>query len=182
VCQLHMRHTRMRHDTRRAMAGEAFPLLKDLVVAGVRSTASSPRVGFISTRTDQRRTATPCMVPRTQRTWHGRGRLPRLWGVRSGLSECVRVLFVAAKVSHLAFLPQGAPERERRAEAMVRVMDRAGFGNCTNHFECMAACPKGISVENIARLTASTSVRSGSSATRRRTVRLSRRERSRPGA
>ena len=62
------------------------------------------------------------------------------------------MLFTAAKVSHLALLPQGAPERERRAVAMVAAMDAEGFGNCTNHFECMAACPKGISVENIARL------------------------------
>jgi succinate dehydrogenase / fumarate reductase iron-sulfur subunit len=60
------------------------------------------------------------------------------------------MLFVAAKVAHLAYLPQGVPERERRALAMVAAMDTEGFGNCTNHFECMAACPKGISVENIA--------------------------------
>jgi len=62
------------------------------------------------------------------------------------------MLFVAAKVSHLALLPQGAPERERRVRAMVERMDAEGFGNCTNHFECGAACPKGISVANIARL------------------------------
>ena len=62
------------------------------------------------------------------------------------------MLFVAAKVSQLVLLPQGAPERETRALALVEQMDREGFGNCSNHFECEAACPKGISVENIARL------------------------------
>jgi succinate dehydrogenase / fumarate reductase iron-sulfur subunit len=62
------------------------------------------------------------------------------------------MLFVAAKVSQLALLPQGSPERETRAVAMVDQMDREGFGNCSNHFECEAACPKGISVANIARL------------------------------
>ena len=62
------------------------------------------------------------------------------------------MLFVGAKVSQLALLPQGAPERERRARAMVEAMDAEGFGACTNHYECEAACPKAISVGNIARL------------------------------
>jgi succinate dehydrogenase / fumarate reductase iron-sulfur subunit len=62
------------------------------------------------------------------------------------------MLFVAAKISHLALLPQGAPERKTRAIAMVDQMDREGFGSCTNHFECETACPKGISVANIARM------------------------------
>ena len=62
------------------------------------------------------------------------------------------MLFVAAKVSHLALLPQGQPERYRRAWAMVDQMDAEGFGNCTNHGECEAACPKGITLDNIARL------------------------------
>jgi succinate dehydrogenase / fumarate reductase iron-sulfur subunit len=62
------------------------------------------------------------------------------------------MLFVAAKVSQLALLPQGAPERGRRAQAMVGAMDAEGFGNCTNHYECELACPKAISVGHIARL------------------------------
>jgi succinate dehydrogenase / fumarate reductase iron-sulfur subunit len=62
------------------------------------------------------------------------------------------MLFTAAKVSQLALLPQGQPERATRARAMVAQMDAEGFGSCTNHFECMAACPKGISVDFIARL------------------------------
>ena len=55
------------------------------------------------------------------------------------------MLFVGAKVTHLALLPQGRPERARRVRAMVEQMDREGFGNCSNHYECEAACPKNIS-------------------------------------
>jgi succinate dehydrogenase / fumarate reductase iron-sulfur subunit len=62
------------------------------------------------------------------------------------------MLFVAAKVSHLGLLPQGQPERHDRVRKMVARMDAEGFGTCTNHFECEAACPKSISVEFIARL------------------------------
>jgi succinate dehydrogenase / fumarate reductase, iron-sulfur subunit len=62
------------------------------------------------------------------------------------------MLFVAAKVSHLALLPQGKVERKERALNMVSKMDEEGFGNCTNQYECEAACPKEISVSNIARL------------------------------
>ena len=62
------------------------------------------------------------------------------------------MLFVAAKVSHLALLPQGAVEKTTRVTAMVDAMDAEGFGNCTNQFECQAVCPKEISVEFIARL------------------------------
>jgi succinate dehydrogenase / fumarate reductase iron-sulfur subunit len=62
------------------------------------------------------------------------------------------MLFTAAKMSHLHNLPQGQPERLRRAEAMVSAMDAAGFGNCTNHYECEAACPKEISRDTMAQM------------------------------
>jgi succinate dehydrogenase / fumarate reductase iron-sulfur subunit len=62
------------------------------------------------------------------------------------------MLFTAAKASHLGLLPQGQPERYARARKMVAAMDGAGFGACTNHGECEAACPKQIRVEFIARL------------------------------
>jgi len=62
------------------------------------------------------------------------------------------MLFTAAKVSHLGLLPQGQPERWERARGMVERMDAEGFGSCTNHGECEAACPKGISVLFIARM------------------------------
>jgi succinate dehydrogenase / fumarate reductase iron-sulfur subunit len=62
------------------------------------------------------------------------------------------MLFVAAKVSHLGILPQGQPERAERVQRMVAQMDAEGFGNCTNYFECEAACPKEISVQFIAQM------------------------------
>ena len=62
------------------------------------------------------------------------------------------MLFVSAKVSQLALLPQGQPERFIRVQSMVEAMDAEGFGNCTNTGACEAECPKGISLENIARM------------------------------
>jgi succinate dehydrogenase / fumarate reductase iron-sulfur subunit len=61
-------------------------------------------------------------------------------------------LFVSAKISQLSYLPQGKAERGRRALAMVEQMDTEGFGDCSNHGECEAVCPKEISIENIARM------------------------------
>jgi succinate dehydrogenase / fumarate reductase iron-sulfur subunit len=62
------------------------------------------------------------------------------------------MLFVAARVSSLALLPQGKPEAAKRAAAMVAKMDELGFGNCTNTRACEMECPKSVSIENIARL------------------------------
>jgi succinate dehydrogenase / fumarate reductase iron-sulfur subunit len=64
------------------------------------------------------------------------------------------MLFVSAKVSHLALLPQGGPERKKRVQDMVLQMDKEGFGACTNTGACEAICPKEISLTNIARLNA----------------------------
>ena len=61
-------------------------------------------------------------------------------------------LFTGAKITHLGLLPQGQPERDKRARKMVAQMDAEGFGHCSNHLECEAACPKEISVEFIARM------------------------------
>jgi len=61
-------------------------------------------------------------------------------------------LFVSAKLSQFALLPQGQPERKARALSMVAKMDEEGFGNCSNHGECEAVCPKGISIKHIARM------------------------------
>jgi succinate dehydrogenase / fumarate reductase iron-sulfur subunit len=62
------------------------------------------------------------------------------------------MLFAAAKVSQLALLPQGQPERYLRVRSLIAQMDAEGFGGCTNHRECEATCPKGITVDHIARL------------------------------
>ena len=91
-----------------------------------------------------------------------RGRVPFLtWAIESSnewkaLAEYSRLtfaqLFTAAKVSHLNLLPQGRAEKNRRSLRMVAAMDEAGFGNCSNHGECEAVCPKEISLDHIARL------------------------------
>ena len=62
------------------------------------------------------------------------------------------MLFVSAKVSQFALLPQGQPERESRVQRMVEQMDKEGFGNCTNTGACAVECPKGIDLSNIARM------------------------------
>ncbi len=62
------------------------------------------------------------------------------------------MLFTAAKAAHLNLLPQGQPEKDRRVRSMVAQMEAEGFGHCTNHYECMDACPKSIDVEFIAKL------------------------------
>ncbi len=62
------------------------------------------------------------------------------------------MLFTSAKVSQLAVLPQGKPEADRRVKAMAEEQKAQGFGNCTNHYECQASCPKGIDVKFIAKL------------------------------
>ena len=69
-----------------------------------------------------------------------------------GSENAAAMLFTAAKVSQLAYLPQGHPERKERAMRMVLAHDAVGFGNCTNQYECSAACPKEIDISNIARL------------------------------
>ncbi len=76
-------------------------------------------------------------------------------GCGACVATCVNgsaMLFVSAKISQLALLPQGAPERKTRVLNMVAQMDKEGFGNCTNTYACEAECPKGISVANIARM------------------------------
>jgi len=76
----------------------------------------------------------------------------RLWSVCGACKNASAMLFVAAKVSHLALMPQGKAEAQERVRNMVEQMDAEGFGACTNYFECEAACPKEISVGFIAKM------------------------------
>ena len=154
VCQLHMRHY-ADGDTIHVepWRGNAFPVLRDLVVDRSAFDRIMAAGGFISTRTGAApdANATPVSKEAAERAMDAAACI----GCGACVAACPNasaMLFTAAKVSHLALLPQGQPERERRVLAMVAAMDAEGFGNCTNHFECMAACPKGISVENIARM------------------------------
>ena len=92
---------------------------------------------------------------RHSRASEGYAWLTRLLAIESAAGRTVlraAGLFVAAKLSHLHQLPQGQPERMHRTLAMVTAMDAAGFGNCSNHYECEAACPKDISRDVMAQL------------------------------
>jgi succinate dehydrogenase / fumarate reductase iron-sulfur subunit len=128
-------------------------VIKDLVVDRSSFDRIMAAGGFVSTHAGaaQDGNALPVSKPAAERAMDAAACI----GCGACVAACPNasaMLFVAAKIAHLAHLPQGAPERRGRVLAMVERMDHEGFGNCTNHFECMAACPKGISVENIARM------------------------------
>jgi len=132
---------------------EAFPVIKDLMVNRDAFDRIIQAGGFISVPTGCSVEANATQVPKQNAD------LAMDAAACIGCGACVAacpnasaMLFVAAKISHLALLPQGQPERYTRARAMVNQMDAEGFGTCTNHGECEAACPKGITLENIARM------------------------------
>ena len=131
----------------------AFPVIKDLVTDRQAFDKIQQAGGFISVRTGAAPDANSIPVPKEDAD------LAMDAASCIGCGACVAacknasaMLFVAAKVSQLGLLPQGQPERDKRVLAMVQVMDDAGFGNCTNQYECSAVCPKLISHDFIARL------------------------------
>jgi succinate dehydrogenase / fumarate reductase iron-sulfur subunit len=132
---------------------KAFPVIKDLVTDRGAFDRIIQRGGFVSVNTGGAQDANNIPVPKAN------AELAMDAAACIGCGACVAacknasaMLFVAAKVSHLSLLPQGAPERKTRVLRMVEQMDREGFGSCTNYFECEAACPKEISVGFIARM------------------------------
>ncbi len=131
----------------------AFPLVKDLVVDRSAFDRIIQAGGFISVRTGAAPDANSIPVAKADAD------LAMDAAACIGCGACVAacknasaMLFVAAKVSQLGLLPQGQPERDQRVLAMVDTMDALGFGNCTNQYECSAACPKTISHDFIARM------------------------------
>jgi succinate dehydrogenase / fumarate reductase iron-sulfur subunit len=132
---------------------KAFPLIKDLVVDRSAFDKIITAGGFISVNTGSAPEANAILVPKDV------AELAMDAAACIGCGACVAtcknasaMLFVAAKIAHLALLPQGQPEHRHRVLSMVEAMDAAGFGNCTNEYECEAECPKHISVAHIARL------------------------------
>ena len=132
---------------------KAFPVIKDLVVNRSAFDEILQAGGFISVRTGSAQDANNILIP------HDDAEKSMDAAACVGCGACVAtckngsaMLFVGARVSSLALLPQGRPEAARRARAMVAKMDELGFGNCTNTRACEMECPKGISVEHIARL------------------------------
>ena len=154
ACQLHMRHfTDGQEIWIEPWRAHAFPVVKDLVVDRSAFDRIIQAGGFISVRTGSAPEANSLPVPKTAAD------LAMDAAACIGCGACVAacpnasaMLFVAAKVSHLGVLPQGQPERGRRVVSMVARMDAEGFGACTNHGECMAACPKEIRIDFIGRL------------------------------
>jgi len=154
LCQLHMRGFQD-GDTIviEPFRARAFPVIKDLAVDRRALDKIIQAGGFISVNTGQAPEANSLPVPKSN------AELAFDAATCIGCGACVAacpnasaMLFVSAKISHLALLPQGRPEAAKRALAMVAEMDRLGFGNCTNHKECQVECPKGINITNIARL------------------------------
>ncbi len=154
ACQIHMRHLKgAREIWIEPWKARAFPIIKDLVVDRSAMDRIIEAGGYISVRTGsgQDANATPIQKMDADRAMDA--------AICIGCGACVAacpnasaMLFMSAKVSHLGFLPQGKPERYDRVLNMVQVQDEEGFGNCTNHGACQNACPKGISVDFIARL------------------------------
>jgi succinate dehydrogenase / fumarate reductase iron-sulfur subunit len=165
VCQLHMRSFKDGDSIYiEPWRARAFPVLKDLVVDRDALDRIIQAYGYTSTHTGG--------CPSGGSTHNGGVPdsnailIPKPDADASmdaaaciGCGACVAacpnasaMLFTAAKVSHLGLLPQGKIEAARRVKAMVDQMDQEGFGNCTNHYECEAACPKGISAGFIARM------------------------------
>lgn len=154
LCQLHMRHFND-GDTLviEPFRARALPPIKDLVVDRRALDQIIMAGGFIAVNTGQAPEANTLPVPKdnADRAMDAAACI----GCGACIAACpnaAAMLFVGAKISHLALLPHGRPEAARRALAMVAQMDALDFGNCTNHKECEAECPKGISISNIARL------------------------------
>jgi succinate dehydrogenase / fumarate reductase iron-sulfur subunit len=154
TCQLHMRRFKSGDEiVIEPWRARAFPVVRDLVVDRSAFDRIITAGGFVSVNTGNAPDGNAVLVPKID--------ADKAFDAATciGCGACVAacknasaMLFVSAKVSQLALLPQGKPERAQRVERMVAQMDDEGFGGCTNTYECEAACPVGISVSNIARL------------------------------
>lgn len=155
TCQLHMRMFK-NGDTIyiEPFRSKAFPVLKDLVVDRTSFERIQQAGGFISVNTSgntQDANALPIAKPMADKAMDAATCI----GCGACVATCKNssaMLFVAAKVSQYSYLPQGKIERKERVLNMVDQMDKEGFGNCTNTGACEVECPKGISLEFIARM------------------------------
>jgi len=131
----------------------AFPVIKDLMVDRSAFDRIVSAGGYIDVRTGSAPDANS--VPISKKIADEAFMAAACIGCGACVASCKNasaMLFVSAKAAHLNKLPQGQPEKDKRTLAMVRAMDAEGFGNCTNQYECEAACPKEISADNIAKL------------------------------
>ncbi len=154
VCQLHMRRFKDGDEIYiEPFRARAFPVIRDLVVDRSAFDTIIQAGGYISANTGSAVDANAMLIPKVDAD-HAMDAAACI-GCGACVAACPNasaMLFVAAKLAHLSKLPQGQPERSRRAQNMVAAMDDAGFGNCTNHYECEAVCPKEIGSEWIARM------------------------------
>lgn len=154
TCQLHMRKFRD-GDTIwiEPFRASAFPVIKDLAVDRSAFDRIVQAGGFISVRTGSAQDANS--LPISKEAADAAMDAAECIGCGACVASCKNasaMLFTAAKAGALNSLPQGQPEKHRRMLAMVKTMDEAGFGNCTNQYECEAACPKEISVNWISKM------------------------------
>jgi succinate dehydrogenase / fumarate reductase iron-sulfur subunit len=154
VCQLHMRAFKD-GDTIvvEPWRSVAFPVIKDLMVDRAAFDRIIQAGGYVSVNTGNAVDANA--IPIEKKKADESFMAASCIGCGACVATCPNgsaMLFVSAKVSQLALLPQGDPERRDRVLNMVTQMDKEGFGNCTNIYACEAECPKGISVSNIARM------------------------------
>jgi len=155
TCQLHMRKFKD-GDTIyiEPFRAKGFPIIKDLVVDRSAFDRIQHAGGFVSVNTSgntQDANAIPIPKPDADKAFDAATCI----GCGACVAACKNasaMLFVSAKVSQFALLPQGKVEAKRRVLNMVEQMDKEGFGNCTNTGACEVECPKGISLENIARM------------------------------
>jgi succinate dehydrogenase / fumarate reductase iron-sulfur subunit len=154
ACQLHMRHFSDGDTiTVEPWRAHAFPVIRDLVIDRQALDRIIQAGGYISVNTGSAPDANS--LPISKEDAESAFEAAQCIGCGACVAACPNasaMLFVAAKVAQLARLPQGQPERLKRSIHMVEAMDREGFGNCSNHYECEAVCPKGISVKHIAEL------------------------------
>lgn len=154
TCQLHMRRF---HDgdtiTIEPWRASSFPVLRDLVVDRTSLDRIIQSGGYVSVNTGNAPDGNAIPIPgHTQETAMDAAACIGCGACVAACKNASAMLFVSAKVSQLAVLPQGTAERGERVINMVAQMDKEGFGHCTNTSECEAACPAEISVDNIARL------------------------------
>ena len=154
LCQLHMRHFKS-GDTLviEPFRSRAFPIRRDLLVDRSAFDRIIQAGGYVSVNTGG--VVDGNTIPISAQVAELAMDAAACIGCGACVASCpngAAMLFTSAKVSQLCLLPQGQPERKQRAMAMVETMDKEGFGNCTNHKECEAVCPKSISISNIARL------------------------------
>ncbi len=154
TCQLHMRKFKDGEEIWvEPWRAAAFPVIRDLVVDRSAFDRIIEAGGFISIRTGSPPDANEIPIPK--QVADAAMDAAACIGCGACVAACPNasaMLFTAAKVRHLNMLPQGQPERDDRVRKMVAQMDAEGFGACTNHFECEAACPKEISTDFIAEM------------------------------